>query len=126
MHTEECLKLQGQYEEKREQYKRQYPNYCRSCEGHGFRIYSENMSPLGSGRYWPMYLAEICIDCLGLGKCPACMQPVFSYEDTEKMDGSGKMYCEQCGWVDDEKHGMPEEWDCWGCQYEMEEDAVNG
>lgn len=127
-HTEECLRLQGKYEEKREQYKKQYPNYCRACGGLGYHTFRENMAPISSGRSMMMEMSKPCTECTGKGLCPGCMQPVFSEEDFEKMDGSGKVYCEQCGWIDDEQHGIPDEWDCWGaCYYEQErERKANG
>lgn len=124
-HTEDCLRLQGKYEQQREDYKKRYPNYCRACGGHGYHAFTENGAPMGAG-YWPMQMYEPCPECIEVGLCPGCMQPVFSEYDFEKMDGSGKVYCEQCGWVDDGKHGIEEEWNCWNpCYYEEERERVS-
>ena len=112
-HTADCIALQGKYEQQRDEYKKHYPDYCTACEGRGYHVHTENGAPMGAG-FWAMEIAEVCSHCSERGLCPGCKQPVFSIEDIEKMDGSGQVYCEQCGWVDDGKHEMPEVWDCWG------------
>jgi len=119
-HTEECIRKYGAAEQRREDYRRRYPDYCKACGGSGVVSWTENGAPYGAG-FWAMEMSDCCDHCSGQGKCPGCGQPVFSEQDLENMDGSGKLYCEQCGWVDDGEHSISTEWDCWGyCRYEEE------
>ena len=123
-HSDECMQNYGRSLQKREDYNKRYPDHCKACEGHGIVTWTENGAPMGAG-FWPMEMRDCCDHCTGNGKCPGCMQPVFSEKDLENMDGSGKVYCENCGWVDDGEHGMPEEYSCWGyCDWERERERV--
>ena len=120
-HSAECEQAFGAAENARTQYVKQYPNYCRKCNGVGYVTWSENHGPFGM--VWLEEMADAC-DCTGSLCCPGCKQPAFSLEDVENLDGSGKVYCYNCGWIDDEQHIMPAEHICWGMCEDREEQVV--
>lgn len=60
---------------------------CKTCGGSGEIGYTENQSPLGSGEYWPMYMTDVCPDCVEKGICPRC---------DIKMDFNNEKDCHIC------------------------------
>lgn len=107
-------------------YKIMYPGYCRDCEGWGVHHYTENMSPNGSGMYWPMDMTESCYTCgengvcprCGVGLCPRC------YKMVENAPGQPWLMCPHCRW--DESQDVADDYDgsihCPKCGWDVEGD----
>lgn len=69
-HTRKCIEHLNARKRAIAEYEARWPNHCHSCHAQGVHTWSENMSPLGSGHYWPMEMAEPCDDCYD--RCPRC------------------------------------------------------
>lgn len=67
-HTARC----EQARLRRAVFERQFPNFCKTCQGRGLFTWSENQAPHASGLVWLEDLSEPCTDCVGSGKCPRC------------------------------------------------------
>jgi hypothetical protein len=123
--TEKCLADQALYEELSGKYERLWPGYCRTCGASGVLHYTENQSPLGSGRYWPMEGTEPCEHCAGY--CPRCR---YEFPEPPKPphwkqpDGityedfcSSELACPNCGWFWEQSESdcapIPPECYCW-------------
>ncbi len=108
-HNQSCIDLQA----KAEAYKKQWPNYCKTCNGNGVVTWQENQSPLGSGQYWPETFRESCHICINNGICPRC------HGDSIHSDEDGNLTepCTVCGWT--EKNGGCPEVECW-CRMQEE------
>lgn len=108
-------------------WKEKYPNHCKKCMGAGVLEYTENMAPLGSGRYWPMQQQEPC-ECVEDGNCPRCgeawLQEVFFNVSEDEPQGSHSMFqCDRCGWDDandPQEFACPPTWEC----YHWEDDVI--
>lgn len=70
-----------------DEYMKQYPNYCRKCDGWGFQTWIEHHDG-------PMYpgepMQEPC-ECLENGSCPRCGSGI----DTENTE---TYHCHNCHW----------------------------
>lgn len=99
-HDNHCVKAQ------REQanYDKKWPHYCQKCQGNGILTWRENMSPLGSGEYWPMDMAEPCDDCMK--ECPRCRS-----KDVEMDADENFVRCKNCKW--EPRMGGRPEVECW-------------
>jgi DnaJ-class molecular chaperone len=74
---------------------------CKKCNGSGGIGYYENQSPLGSGLNWPMYMEDVCPECVEKGICPKCDKAMKYSEKHDAYfcpvhgwDGCGKMEAE--------------------------------
>ena len=120
-HHKTCIDAHENWEDQVSQYKHDYPNYCKSCNGWGGNYSRYDPSPsgisLGSG-YMLDY--EPCEDCVEKGICPRCGK-VSDNIITALSDGDCGV-CEHCGWSMEETHvdGIPDEPECY-CDYYEEE-----
>ena len=69
---------------------------CKKCNGTGEVGRYENGAPYGAG-YWPMWVPDVCSDCVEKGLCPRCGKEMKETNDT------GFYRCPYCGW--DETNG---------------------
>lgn len=110
MQRQQVLDLQAAYDAK-------YPGHCTHCAGQGWLAWVENMSPLGSGEYWPMDQSEACEWCLGDGRCPRCGQQhtaewVDANLEHPAADGTWPHPCDWCGFTGVEEGRPLLEWCC--------------
>lgn len=104
-HTANCLAAREKERVELTAYEKEYPNYCRICDGSASH---------------PNY--EYCPKCMGLGKCPRCGSNNNNFVEHTPL-GSEKSTCFSCGWKEGDP-GAPEvvnDFDC-GC-YNDEADA---
>ena len=73
-HTKSCQ----QWKKAEEDYKKQWPDYCKECNGTGELTWTEDQSPLGSGYYWPEQMWEPCI-CVMEYRCPRCSKRLIDF-----------------------------------------------
>lgn len=85
------LKRRQEVAEVRKAWQRKWPNACQKCHGWGVHTWSENQSPLGSGRNWPMEMAEPC-SCVEEGTCARC-----GLGNALDLD-TGEGPCPTCNW----------------------------
>jgi hypothetical protein len=123
-HTAECRERNAQYKATRDAWVKQWPNYCRPCNGTGIGSYSPST-------YWEPECVEACEQCLGHDcyerdeagnlvytevvpgmtegpykpalvtlpdpRCPRCFGPIITRDE----DGP----CAVCGW--NHNDGLP-------------------
>lgn len=65
---------------------------CFSCQGTGASSHYENQSPLGSGENWPMYMEDLCGDCVEKDICSKCAGHL------DDCDGESDLICERCNY----------------------------
>ncbi len=100
-HLEDCVARTKKYEMAIAEFEERWPDYCRDCGAIGAVHYTENMSPHGSGRYWPMEMQDVCESCLG--SCPRCAHEFG--EDEHMAFVEEMMDCPKCGWQWGENQG---------------------
>lgn len=113
-HSYECRKSFDLYNKEVKEYKKKWPNYCRTCRGWSGEFYSYDPSPagisLGSGY---MTDFEPCPDCYENGKCARCGEQIFNPEE-----GDDPEFCPHCGFDFGVKHnGLRLEPECY-CEIE--------
>lgn len=103
---------------RRDLYLKCWSHVCLTCEGTGIVGWSENQSPLGSGRVWLESFQDLCSHCLGAGHCPRCGKDLPLDPDDEAA--VERAQCAHCGWQATAIEGLtripslPEEpCDCW-------------
>jgi hypothetical protein len=92
-HLPECNKAFESYEKEVAEYKKKWPNYCRSCGGWSGGFSNYDPSPagvsLGSG-----YMTDFdpCPDCYEKGICARCGKQMFNPEEGDDPES-----CPHCG-----------------------------
>lgn len=101
-HSEKCKQLTEEYNRRILEWEREWPNYCKNCNGAGQFVSYYDPSPpgvsLGSG-----YMEDIdpCDMCTINSICPRC--------GGRSLSGDGNGPCEICNWnYDDCKPPMYE------------------
>ncbi len=101
-HTDECKRLQMEFLKVMREWKREFPNHCAKCNGHGF-VYkdydpSSNGVALSLGRKVEIHSCN----CWKNKQCPRCLIKLSNE------------WCLSCGWEYDEtgSYGLPAEPDC--------------
>lgn len=90
-HTVHCIDLHNLAQK----YRRDWPDYCRSCNGWGCHIQPQT--------YWEPEDVSPCV-CIEDGRCPRC-----AYPHGEDWEGET---CEACGWQYDDGGGGFDEPEC--------------
>jgi len=105
-HRLDCIEALFKWKRDMDRYLTKYPSYCRTCNGSGVHVSSENAAPHGSGHYWPMRTDSECSACVGKGICPMCGH--------QHDDGWKAEECDNCdwNWQGFNCDHAPEEWQC--------------
>ena len=93
IHDASCIKKYKDCKKALAEYEAKWPDYCRKCNGAGFKDVTENQSPMSSGHYWPYTTSEPCQECTNKFKCARCQGELPDYEDTVVLHP-----CPHCGW----------------------------
>jgi len=101
VYEEYAVYSEGEKEARREEYKKEWPAYCKECNGHGIVFDVGDRDREAS--------VSACIDCTEKGFCPRCMAQGLSNEEKGDLDtGSGP--CEVCEWNYDEGSPLPQKY----------------
>jgi hypothetical protein len=93
-HEPECLAVLRQSDLEYDAWTGRWPAWCRNCGGTGEISWTENLSPHGSGYYWPYPFVDLCPFCWEQGRCPRC----FSFVSLEWNGHGEPEVCPFCGW----------------------------
>ena len=106
-HRATCLIETAKRARERKQYAQKWPNYCRTCEGHGLVWSCENLAPHGGG-HWGHWSQGPCVECYEVGICPRCGHQ----HSPEWVESSEAQPCEECGWQEQKSPGLPPLYEC--------------
>lgn len=119
-HSAACIAASERLEAANAAYKKEWPDYCRSCGGHG-----GFSSPGCSVPYGATYVSlpddyDPCPDCWEDGGCPRCGKEIMSREAAEEGAEIPEV-CPHCGWKDGDP-GLQEE-DICACAFYVDEEG---
>jgi hypothetical protein len=93
MTYEQLRTLQREQELHRDEWIKNYPNFCQKCGASGQISWEENYGIPGPTET----LTDICDSCLGSDKCPRCGE-TFS-DESLRLAEHEHLYCPDCEWT---------------------------
>ena len=113
-HTKDCQRVTDEIRQSQREYLKQFPMYCRACDGWGGHTHYESHGFKG-GSCEQMF--EPCPECLENFFCPRCLA------DNPQWENEDKYVCKECGWKEGDL-GYPELHWC-GCELYDEPENFN-